>query len=67
MTDGEHIITKAHSSSSQLDQVCFASKNLYNKANYNIRKALFFCGEFSDYNLLNKVLKSTLEYRGLPA
>lgn len=62
-----HIITKTHSFWSLLDQVCFASKNLYNKANYNIRQSLIFCGEFSSYNLLDKVLKSTLEYRALPA
>ncbi|WPF87622.1 transposase [Cyanobacterium aponinum AL20115] len=47
--------------------MCFASKNLYNKANYNIRQSLIFCGEFSNYNLLDKVLKSTPEYRALPA
>jgi putative transposase len=47
--------------------VCFASKNLYNKANYNIRQSLIFCGEFSNYNLLDKALKSTPEYRALPA
>ncbi|MTF37709.1 transposase, partial [Cyanobacterium aponinum 0216] len=62
-----HIITKNHSFWSSLDQVCFASKNLYNKANYNIRQSLVFCGEFSNYNLLDKVLKSTPEYRALPA
>ncbi|WP_324282744.1 transposase [Cyanobacterium aponinum UTEX 3221] len=62
-----HIITKNHSFWSSLDQVCFASKNLYNKANYNIRQSLIFCGEFSNYNLLDKVLKSTPEYRALPA
>ncbi|WP_017293506.1 RNA-guided endonuclease InsQ/TnpB family protein [Geminocystis herdmanii] len=62
-----HIITKTHSFWSSLDQVCFASKNLYNKANYNIRQSLIFCGEFSSYNLLDKVLKSTPEYRALPA
>jgi putative transposase len=62
-----HIITKTHSFWSSLDQVCFASKNLYNKANYNIRQSLVFCGQFSDYYLLDKVLKSTPEYRALPA
>lgn len=62
-----HIITKTHPFWSSLDQVCFASKNLYNKANYNIRQSLIFCGEFSNYNLLDKVLKSTPEYRALPA
>ena len=62
-----HIITKTHSFWSSLDQVCFASKNLYNKANYNIRQSLIFCGEFSNYNLLDKLLKSTPEYRALPA
>jgi putative transposase len=62
-----HVITKTHSFWSSLDQVCFASKNLYNKANYNIRQSLIFCRQFSDYYLLDKVLKSTPEYRVLPA
>jgi putative transposase len=62
-----HVITKTHSFWSSLNQVCFASKNLYNKANYNIRQSLIFCGEFPHYNLLDKVLKSTSEYRALPA
>lgn len=62
-----HVITKTHPFWSSLDQVCFASKNLYNKANYNIRQSLIFCGEFSSYNLLDKILKSTPEYRALPA
>ena len=62
-----HIITKNHSFWAELDMVCFASKNLYNKANYNVRQSLFYCGEFSNYNLLDKALKSTPEYRALPA
>ncbi len=62
-----HIITKNHSFWTELDMVCFASKNLYNKANYNVRQSLFYCGEFSNYNLLDKILKSTPEYRALPA
>ena len=62
-----HVITKTNSIWSQLDDVCFASKNLYNKANYNMRQSLLFCGEFSSYNLLDKILKSTPEYRALPA
>jgi putative transposase len=62
-----HVITKTHSFWAELDQICKASKNLYNKANYNIRQGFIFCGKYSNYNLLDKVLKSTREYRAMPA
>jgi putative transposase len=62
-----HVITKNHSFWAELDQVCFASKNLYNKANYNVRQGFIFCGKYSNYNLLDKALKSTREYRAMPA
>ncbi len=62
-----HVITKTHSFWAELDQVCFASKNLYNKANYNVRQGFILCGQYSNYNLLDQVLKSTTEYRAMPA
>ena len=62
-----HIITKTHSNWAELDRVCFASKNLYNKANYNVRQGFIFCRKYSNYNLLDRVLKSTTEYRAMPA
>lgn len=61
------VITKSNHFWSQLDKVCLASKNLSDKANYNVRQALLFCGEYSNYNQLDKLLKSTPEYRALPA
>ncbi|NEQ41615.1 MAG: transposase, partial [Okeania sp. SIO3I5] len=62
-----HVITKTHSNWAELDRVCFASKNLYNKANYNVRQGFIFCRKYSNYNLLDRVLKSTTEYRAMPA
>ena len=62
-----HIIKKTHPFWSQLDRVCLASKNLYNKANFNVRQGMIFAREYSNYFLLDKVLKSTSEYRSLPA
>ena len=62
-----HIIKKVHKFWSEIDQLCFASKNLYNLANYNVRLGFIQGGIISNYNLLDKVLKNTTEYRSLPA
>jgi hypothetical protein len=62
--DRVNICPNSHSKIEENEDIIGISNNFRFKI---IRQALFFCGEFSDYNLLNKVLKSTLEYRGLPA
>ncbi|MGK7944890.1 MAG: RNA-guided endonuclease TnpB family protein, partial [Microcystaceae cyanobacterium] len=37
-----HIIKPSHRFYSEIDRLCFASKNLYNYANYLIRQAFIF-------------------------
>ena len=41
------------------DEYCFKSKNLYNYANYEIRKSFIEKGEFIKYNDMTKMLKTT--------
>ena len=62
-----HIIKRSHKFFNECDSLCFASKNLYNCANYNIRQGFIFGKTYSNYNLLDKALKETIEYKALPA
>lgn len=62
-----HLIKRTHKFWSEVDRLCFASKNLYNLANYNLRQGFIQTGIFSNYYLLDKVLKDTPEYKSLPA
>ncbi len=62
-----HINKKNHRFWLELDQVSFAAKNLYNRANYNVRQGMILTGDFSNYYLLDKVLKTSPEYQALPA
>ena len=62
-----HIIKRGHTFFDECDSLCFASKNLYNCANYNIRQGFIYGKTYSNYNLLDKALKQTKEYKSLPA
>ena len=60
-----HIITKSHSNYKECDELCFKSKNIYNRSVYLIRQGL----ETTDYNPLNKlyqVMKSEDCFLQLP-
>ena len=60
-----HIITKSHSNYKECDELCFKSKNIYNRSVYLIRQGL----ETTDYNPLNKlyqVMKSEECFQRLP-
>ena len=63
----KHIITKNHNLFSEIDRVCFASKNLYNAGLYAIRQA-FFEGNYLDYYTLQKQFQDTNQpdYQALP-
>ena len=50
-----------------LSILCHYSKNLYNEANYIIRQSLFKTGKWVRYNELAGMLKSSLNYKALPA
>lgn len=58
---------KIHFKSNVVDGMCYASKNLYNVANYIIRQEFFTNRKWIRYNALYSILKDTDEYKALPA
>ncbi len=62
-----HIIQRNHPHYQEIDQLCFAAKNLYNYANFHIRQSFILTQKYLDYNCLAKELKSTEPYQALPA
>ena len=53
----QHIINKQHDLFAEIDQLAFASKNLYNYANYVIRQTFIKTGEYINYGKLDKLRK----------
>lgn len=53
--------------SAELSRLCHISKNLYNEGNYIIRQELFNNGKWIRYNSLANQLKTSENYRILPA
>jgi len=51
----------------EADAICFASKNLYNLALYNIRQFFFENHLYLTYLQLDKMLQQTEAYKSLPA
>nr|DAF21592.1 MAG TPA: endonuclease [Caudoviricetes sp.] len=51
-----HIIKSNNPLRKELDNVCFLSKNLYNKALYLVRQHFFSTKEYLDYYKLNRLL-----------
>ena len=65
----KHIIKSNNKYYKILDEYCFKSKNLYNFANYHIRKTFIGTGEWLRYNKLDKMLKQKdmdFDYRNMP-
>lgn len=54
-----HIIKSNNPLRKELDNVCFLSKNLYNKALYLVRQHYFSTKEYLDYYKLSKLLVDT--------
>ena len=63
----KHIIKKTNKYFKEIDKSAFASKNLYNAANYIIRQEFFATGHYLNYNNLDKKLQNTEQYKELPA
>ncbi len=63
----QHVIGKQDPRYPAIDAAAFASKNLYNAANYEIRQAFIHEGRFISYNHLDKLMQSHEAYRALPA
>ena len=63
----QHIISKHDPRYAAIDAAAFASKNLYNAANYELRQAFIHEGRSLSYNQLDKLMKSHEAYKALPA
>jgi putative transposase len=62
-----HIIKPTDPRYSAIDTACFASKNLYNAALYEIRQAFIHDGVYLNYNAMAKRMQSHEAYQALPA
>ena len=63
----KYIIDKNHSLFKEAESLCFLSNNLFNYANYIIRKKIFKSGEYLNYNAIQKQCQGTPDFRALPA
>jgi putative transposase len=63
----KYIIDKNHSLFKEAESLCFLSNNLFNYANYIIRKKLFKTGEYLNYNAIQKQCQGTPDCTALPA
>lgn len=62
-----HIVRQNNPIWQRIDRLCFLSKNLYNYANYQLRQKFIFERVYLGYNQLYHLVKSTPDYRALPA
>ncbi len=62
----KHIISQQHKYYARLDEVAFASKNVYNAANYIIRQKLVSGNGYTNLKELYHEVKGTEAYTGLP-
>ena len=62
-----HIIKSGHKFFKQLDALCFASKNLYNAANYTLRQHFIYGWGYLNYAAMYNLMKSHATYKALPA
>jgi len=62
----QHVIRKGDARYDAIDQAAFASKNLYNAANYEIRQAFIKEGVYLNYNQMHQLMKAHPAYQALP-
>jgi putative transposase len=63
----QHVINRSDPRYAAIDAAAFASKNLYNAANYELRQAFIHQGRNISYNQLDKLMQSHEAYKALPA
>src|SRR6266699_6213343 len=63
----QHVIDRHDPRYAAIDAAAFASKNLYNAANYELRQAFIHQGRFLSYNPLDKLMQFHEAYKALPA
>jgi putative transposase len=62
-----HVIERADPRFQALDRAAFASKNLYNAANYELRQAFIFQDVYLSYPQMHQRMKDHGAYQALPA
>lgn len=62
----QHVIDKTHPCWKEIDDAAFASKNLYNLANYQMRQHFFDTGRVLSMKKLYAAVKESDAYCGLP-
>ncbi|MGB3756555.1 MAG: hypothetical protein WBA07_09305 [Rivularia sp. (in: cyanobacteria)] len=63
----KHVINRNHSYFKEIDHLCFLAKNLYNAANYVIRQSFIFEKKYLSYNVVQKLMTTSADYKALPA
>src|SRR5215469_10067629 len=63
----QHIISRNDPRYAIIDAAAFASKNLYNAGNYELRQTFIQTGRMLSYPQLDKLMQSHEAYRALPA
>src|SRR5262245_5103028 len=63
----QHVITRAGPRFAAIDRAAFASKNLYNAANYALRQAFVLQGSDLRYPQMHQRMKEHEAYQALPA
>jgi putative transposase len=64
----KHVISRNHRFYDEIDELLFKSKNLYNRANYEIREKFIKNSEFLNYVNLQKIAQNMFDsYKELPA
>src|SRR5258708_23084209 len=63
----QHVIDRHDPRYAVIDEAAFASKNLYNAANYELRQAFFHDGTYLHYSEMDKRMQSHEAYQALPA
>jgi putative transposase len=63
----QHIISRDDPRYTAIDAAAFASKNLYNAGNYEIRQSYILTGKYLNYNEMDRRMQSHEAYKALPA
>jgi putative transposase len=62
-----HVIKRADPRFAAIDRAAFASKNLYNAANYMVRQSVIHAGIYLNYPEMHRRMKDHEAYKALPA
>ncbi len=63
----QHVIKRGDPRYTQIDEAAFASKNLWNLANYSVRQSFIFEHTYLDNTAVYHLVKSSDAYKALPA